>query len=301
MFLIFKYSVYVFLETVEQGSFSGAAKKLWMSQSAVSLQIKKLEEELGFVLFDRASYRPTLTEAGTAFYEICKQMVAEYEDKRREILFKEKEKENIITVGITGPYENRYVPDVVREFSRTHPVKILIKFCNFQECVDWLEDGRLDVAFGLENDYRGHNNLEYHTICMSHCCIAVNRDNPLSERDSIHVWEIGNEPIVAMSEKMGKRFSEDFRSGFANENVTPNIVAEYDTFEEMLMAVRTNVGIAFLSNEVLSEDESIKAVDILDPTVAVKYVIGINIHNKKNHLREFYDYTIRFFREIETE
>ena len=50
-----------FIATVETGSFSGAARKLMLSQSAVSQQINLLEEELAVKLFDRSNYRPRLT------------------------------------------------------------------------------------------------------------------------------------------------------------------------------------------------------------------------------------------------
>ena len=61
---MFKQVIYYFIAVVEQGSFSKAAKKFYLSQSAISQQITKLENDLGFSLFDRRTYYPTLTEEG---------------------------------------------------------------------------------------------------------------------------------------------------------------------------------------------------------------------------------------------
>lgn len=58
-----------FIATVETGSFSGAARKLMLSQSAVSQQINLLEEELAVKLFDRSNYRPRLTRAGEFYFK----------------------------------------------------------------------------------------------------------------------------------------------------------------------------------------------------------------------------------------
>lgn len=60
-----------FLKVVEAGSFSGAARALYLSQPALSKQMAKLEQELGFPLFNRSGYRPVLTAKGQLFYQAC--------------------------------------------------------------------------------------------------------------------------------------------------------------------------------------------------------------------------------------
>ena len=58
-----------FLTIVEKKSFTAAAEAMYISQSALSQQIRHLERQLGFALFDRSTRQPTLTEAGRSFYE----------------------------------------------------------------------------------------------------------------------------------------------------------------------------------------------------------------------------------------
>ena len=72
---MFKQVIHYFIAVVEQGSFSKAAKKFYLSQSAISQQITKLENNLGFSLFDRRTYYPTLTEEGKRYYEDRKSVV----------------------------------------------------------------------------------------------------------------------------------------------------------------------------------------------------------------------------------
>ena len=60
-----------FIDGVQEGSFSSAAKKYLLSQSAISQQITQLENEIGVILFDRSGYKPKLTNQGKVFYEGC--------------------------------------------------------------------------------------------------------------------------------------------------------------------------------------------------------------------------------------
>lgn len=63
-----------FLTIVEKKSFTAAAEAMYISQSALSQQIRHLERQLGFALFDRSTRQPTLTEAGRSFYERAREI-----------------------------------------------------------------------------------------------------------------------------------------------------------------------------------------------------------------------------------
>jgi DNA-binding transcriptional LysR family regulator len=69
--------IHVLLTVVEQGSFSGAARRLNRAQSAITYAVQKLEDQLGTPLFDRSSYRPTLTEAGRALLPAARRIATE--------------------------------------------------------------------------------------------------------------------------------------------------------------------------------------------------------------------------------
>ena len=73
--MMFKQVIYYFIAVVEEGSFSKAAKKYYLSQSAISQQITKLENDLGFLLFNRKTYYPTLTKEGKRYYQLVKKLM----------------------------------------------------------------------------------------------------------------------------------------------------------------------------------------------------------------------------------
>ena len=68
---MFRQVFYYFITVVEEGGFSTASKKFYLSQSAISQQIANLEKELNLELFDRHNYHPVLTKEGEQFYQLC--------------------------------------------------------------------------------------------------------------------------------------------------------------------------------------------------------------------------------------
>ena len=84
---MFKQVIYYFMAVVEEGSFSKAAKKYYLSQSAISQQITKLEKDLGFSLFNRKTYCPTLTKEGKRYYDLAKRLIDDYNNEYEDILY----------------------------------------------------------------------------------------------------------------------------------------------------------------------------------------------------------------------
>ncbi len=296
---MFQKSIYVFDAVVRNGSFSKAAKELMVSQSAVSQQIEKLEKEVGVKLFDRDYYRPTCTEAGKRYHEMFMRMVAEYEATREELL-KDQEK-HLLTIGITGPFENRHVPVILRECIKEYSLKTVIQILMFQEVVEKLDSGELDLAFGLANDFENHPNLKYHVIWHSKLCIVASRDHWLSQYDSVDIHEIVDEPILILSKSWGDRFYEDFMSGFTEDKIKPNIVRECDNLAEILVGARLNEGIALLSTEVVESEPELKTIAITGTHRSADYVIGYNINNNNKYVAPVLDAAISYFDNLRKE
>ena len=151
-----------FIATVETGSFSGAARKLMLSQSAVSQQINLLEEELAVKLFDRSNYRPRLTRAGEFYFKKCQELVAIYEKMNYEVKLIDSYS---IRIGITGPFENHHIPFLVKLFKEKYPqIEITIIKGSFQSCKEWLNNNQIDVAFAIENDFINEPKITYEVL-----------------------------------------------------------------------------------------------------------------------------------------
>lgn len=99
---MFDRKIRIFMAVVEEGSFNAAGKKLFMSQSAVSQQITRLEQELGIVLFDRESYRPQLTKEGKFYYQEVKRL---HNDYKEVLTYMNQRMKDHITIGFNCVFD----------------------------------------------------------------------------------------------------------------------------------------------------------------------------------------------------
>ncbi len=111
----------LFVRVVEHGSFSGAARELDLSPSAVSRQIGGLEDALGVRLLHRSSRRVTLTEEGRAFHERCQRIVAEIEDATALVTRMADRVQGTLRVSATVAFAKAHVLPLIPEFLDRHP------------------------------------------------------------------------------------------------------------------------------------------------------------------------------------
>ncbi|HEY5834362.1 LysR family transcriptional regulator [Streptomyces sp.] len=133
-----------FVAVAEECSFVRAASRLYMTQPALSRQIRALEEDLGVALFLRDRQGTLLTRAGRQFLEDARPMLATSLAVQQRVRAAGRE-ENNFTVGFMPGVT---VTPILREFSRTAPdVRVEVLHTSITDQVDYLLDGRVDVCF----------------------------------------------------------------------------------------------------------------------------------------------------------
>lgn len=134
-----------FLAIAETGSFSRAAEVVGRSQSAVSLQIKKLEEGLSCKLFDRSNRDIALTEQGEVFLGYARRMIElQWEAFSR---LNEPEVRGEITFGVPEDFATHYLPDILASFAKHHPHVQLHVTCDLTlNLMKAFQKGELDIV-----------------------------------------------------------------------------------------------------------------------------------------------------------
>lgn len=136
----------IFLNVVTAGHLTNVAKEMKLSQSAVSMSIKELENILGRPVFDRINKKLVLNEVGRAFHKeilpIFKKLVdIEYE-------FKNSENKGMIRVGASTTIVDYLMPAIICSYMSSYPdVKITLKEGNTKEIAQMIKDGTIDVGF----------------------------------------------------------------------------------------------------------------------------------------------------------
>jgi len=134
-----------FITTAKQLSFSKAAKEMGIAQSAVSRQIKLLEESIGEQLIVRSSQKVVLTQMGKNFYKA----VTEFEEKITELFYPNSQR--IIRIGILHGFLETWFNDVIVEYSKNFPHQLIIEVNSLQKLKENLQSGIYDLIFTSEN------------------------------------------------------------------------------------------------------------------------------------------------------
>ncbi|NPB07108.1 MAG: LysR family transcriptional regulator [Aquificae bacterium] len=136
-----------FVTVAELGSFSKASEVLYITQPAVTQQIKALEKTVGAKLFLRQGGRMVLTEEGKRIYEIAKNLLANYEGLMEEIARVKKDLKDTLFIGLSATPSEYLVPRVIADFHKQFPSsKIKVFSANSYEVEDALASGVLNVG-----------------------------------------------------------------------------------------------------------------------------------------------------------
>ena len=136
-----------FLEVAKQGNFSRAGDKVFRSQSAVSAQIRQLEQDYGTKLLDRSGKRVTLTPAGGVLFEYATRLLALRGESLRAVADQDKVPRGVLAIGANEATCLYVLPDTFGEYRRRYPEVQINIYRNFShKIMERLQDGLIDVG-----------------------------------------------------------------------------------------------------------------------------------------------------------
>ena len=193
-----------FCAVVERRSFSQAAEQLGVTQPAVSLQIRSLEQRLGRQLLDRSGRRVEPTEAGQLFYRGAQRLLA-LEEQLLQELGEEAEGElaGRLEIGAsTGP-GSTLVPVVLAEFQRLHPgVRVALTVSDTQAVVEQV--ARRELELGVVGAVRRQRGVTFEPFFRDEVVLVVPEGHRRAGK-TMTLDELKREPLVLMQEGAGVR------------------------------------------------------------------------------------------------
>ena len=235
-----------FCAVVERKSFSRAAEQLGVTQPAVSLQVRSLEQRLGQTLLDRSGRRVEPTEAGRRLYRSAQRMLALEEQLYEEVAADAGRLAGTLAIGAsTGPGAH-LVPILLCEFQRAHPdVRVALSIWDTQTVIDHVVDRGLEL--GVVGALRRHRSLEFEPLVRDEIVLAVPPAHHAAGR-TLSVDELKEEMLIVMQEGAGVRqvVEEELRrAGLRLRDVEPKL--ELGLQESVKSAVGAGYGVAFIS------------------------------------------------------
>lgn len=174
----------------ETGSFSAAAAAVHRTPSAVSMQVKKMEELLGRAVFIRDSRSVELTSDGAFLLEHARRMLALNRDALAR--FVQPDVQGVVHLGAPDDVAERFLPAMLRRFAETHPcVTVNVTVDGSARMMSMLKDGQLDLT--LITCEAGFDDLRAEVLFRERLVWAVCRGGVAVERDPLplSVWEEG--------------------------------------------------------------------------------------------------------------
>lgn len=193
-----------FQAIVETGNFYQAAEKCSVSQSAISQQIKKLEQELEVKLLDRHNRTFSLTPSGEYFYRKSLILVSDLEQIKLETKRIASNDHAILRIGYYKGYHGNELSEAVAAFSAKYStIEISIMVGSHDELYKSLESDKVDLV--LSDQRRAFSDLYNNEILSeSHTYIEISKHNPLSRLEMVEIAELKNTPCILVINSSGQ-------------------------------------------------------------------------------------------------
>ena len=211
-----------FITVAQSLSFTQAANALYVSQPAISKSISKLEDELGFKLFERSDSILSLTSAGEAMYEFFTKASAEYTAITDNIRALTQHPHATVRIGCPETWSPSYFyKKIENHFSANHPsVKFIIECYKLSDLISRLQAGKLDIVLTHDFFIPSLPNLSSRNLVASHFGILYSKEH-FPEVTSPH--DFSATPFALFDADIEKRFSDIIRKICADYGFTPKI------------------------------------------------------------------------------
>src|ERR687887_474933 len=243
-----------FCAVVERRSFSQAAERLGVTQPAVSLQIRALEERLGQRLLDRSGRRVEPTEAGMLLYRNAQKLLALEEQLVEEVsAAAEGALTGRLEIGAsTGP-GGSVLPPLLCEFQEANPgTTIGLSVFDTQTVIDLV--GRRELDLGVGGAARRQGRVVFEPFFRDEVVLAVPPAHPFAGR-TVSLEELRSEPLIVMQEGAGVRqvIEDELRAtGTRLRDLEPKL--ELGLQESVRSAVRAGYGVTFISRSAVEAE-----------------------------------------------
>lgn len=238
-----------YLELIKLGSFSEVARKLSISQPAVSFQIQKLEHDLGVRLINRGQKKITMTDAGKRLLEFATTVTGETNHLFNDLDRLRQEVTGELAIAASTIPSEFLLPPILSQFMTLHPaVTARVETHDSLAVIAGVQDGSYEVGFcgTLPPQSQG---LESFKVAEDEIVLIVSTEHPLAKRRHISFTELEDEPFIFREPTSGTQKSLEallLEAGFDIRRFTPRLTL--GNTQAIVSAVEVGAGIAFVSN-----------------------------------------------------
>lgn len=282
----------IFTAAAAQLSFVRAAERLHLTQAAISLQIRQLEEVAGVALFERIGKRVFLTEAGEVLLEHARQIQQSLADADESLAALKGLRGGRIAVAAASTAEY-FAPALLSQFRALHPeLRLRLLIDNRETVRRWLAGNEVDLA--IMGRPPADIDAEATVLAPHPLVFIAAAAHPLAGRSGISVDDLLGETLIARESGSGTRSAmEEF---FAGQARRPRIGMEMGGNDAIKQAVVAGLGVGFLSRHTLGLELSTGKLAILDvdgtPVMRRWHLVRLRNKRQSPALAAFWDFIL---------
>lgn len=271
------------LSVAKERSFTKAANRLNISQSAVSEQVKLLEDEIGFALFRRTSRGIELTERGRTFLYEAERVASDVlslTDTARRLRGAPLE---TFTIGMGSGMAQIFMPRLFGGQKRELPsTRLEIFTAPTRAIFDHLHEERIDAGIAIESDPdRVPAGLLYHRLTEAELALIVHPKHALARsRQPVDVGRLVTEPIVMNELSVG--YGQAVMTLLTDLGIRPNILAIADNIETMKVIVQSGGGVAIVPRRCAENEEKLGVLKVL--SIAPSRTVALSLFRRRQPL-----------------
>lgn len=262
--------LHYFAQLAQTGNFTKTADQLGIAQSALSISIKKLEEQLELKLINRSERKMSLTAEGQVLLRHANKILEDIEQAEKELQELKGLTCGVINFGVSAMLASYYLPDSLEQFKKVYPgIQINIHEAGTATLEKMLINGELDLAL-IRSD-REHDQIRHTVLAEEQIVACVPKEHPFSNQSHLTLESFCQQPLVLF--RNGYFLREAVNQYCSLNKIKPDIHFETNLPELLKSMVKRGIGIGTCLPIIVRDDPDLIAIPF-EPAIPLQLGIG---------------------------
>ena len=268
----------VFYEAAKYQNFTVAANRLFVTQPAITAQVKSFENQCNLKLFKRKGRKIFLTDEGKALFE-CVKRIFECEKEIEDLVEEMREmKRGILRLGTTKAYARYFMPFLISSFREAYPhIKVHLDEGSSQDMVRSLVELRNEVAVIAKVE--DNPEIAFTPFSQEELVLIVAPDHELAQKKNVCMDDLAAEPIIM--KELGSGTRKQVNDLFGKSRLVPNVLVETSNTEFIKQLVQRGDGISFVVREAVTAELNERKLAAV-PVEGEQMCLDVSIAHLKN-------------------
>jgi DNA-binding transcriptional LysR family regulator len=282
-----------FVAVAEELSFTRAAVVLHVAQSAVSAQIRLLEDSIGVTLLERSSRHVELTGAGRRFLQGAKKLIFDLEELTRQTRRIGRAETGHLAIGFIGAQSHEWMPIVLRRFRQKYPdVEVILTEMVPSSQLEALSTHRLDLGVVGAIDGKAPPGLHVECIAEEEPLVGVPSDHVLANLPFVRLVQLKDEGFILTSRENAPSYRSWLARLCQRAGFTPRVVQEVDRARTAVQYVAAGFGISIFGEHICRQPApGVKFLHLRPAAQKIRYGVAWRKEPSAPLVHRFIEYT----------